>query len=223
MSEPLRIDKEDAENLLSRYLPLFEEFDSRGIDYCLIGGLAVVAQCLAREANRFRATVDADAMVAQDYSNADFARDYLRVYAASPGEAQAVYEAVFGEDGFECLSDDENAFVNASFMGADEDLDGVDTPSFDICRTLNGRTLATLKRERLNVLGHEIWVATIDELLDMKCGTIAIYGTDIQTNPRPQDFVDVGILSSLQDDDGIESDDKQLGLFAGLRQLLGGR
>ena len=223
MSELQHINREAAENLMSRYLPMFAEFDERGIDYCLVGGLAVVAQCLAHDANGYRATIDADALVAQDYSNADFAKDYLRVYAADPDVSKAVYEAVFGEDGFERLSDDENAFVNASFVGADEDLDGVDTPDFDVCRMLNGRTLATVKRERLKVLGHDVWVATVDELLDMKRGTIAIYGVDIQTNPRPQDFVDVGILNGLLGDGDGESDDDWPGMFAGLRQLLGGR
>ena len=130
MSELQHINREAAENLMSRYLPMFAEFDERGIDYCLVGGLAVVAHCLAHDASGFRATVDADALVAQDYSNADFARDYLRVYAADPDTNKAVYEAVFGED---------------------------------------------------------------------------------------------GILSSLQDDVAGESDDDQPGLFAGLRQLLGGR
>ena len=66
--------------------------------------------------------------------------------------------------------------MNISFVGADEDLDGVDTPDFDVCRVLNGRTLATIERERLVLLGQEAWVATVGELLSMKRDTISIGG-----------------------------------------------
>lgn len=72
------------------------------------------------------------------------------------------------------------------------------------------------------VLGQSMWVATVDELLGMKRDTIAIYGTDIQTNPRPQDFVDVGILSELSD--GVNPDEKDdAGVFPQLSRILRGR
>ena len=226
MNEPTRIDREAAEELFSRFAPMFADFEERGIDYCLVGGLAVVAHCLVRGSERFRSTEDADAMVAQRYSNADFARDYLRVYAADPNQGKAIYDAVFGDDGFKQLGEAENAFVNISFVGADEDLDGVDTPDFDVCRVLNGRTLDTIERERLTVLGQEVWVATVGELLGMKRDTIAIYGGDPQTSPRPQDFVDVGILGGLATEDGFAADDGSAppsGLFSRLGRILEGR
>lgn len=184
----------------------------------------VVAHCLVRGSQGFRATHDADAMVPPDYSNAAFASDYLWVYAADPRYSKAIYEAVFGIDGFERLGDAENKFVNVSFVGADEDLDGIDTPDFDICRTLNGRMLSSIKRERLEVLGQGLWVATVDELLAMKRETIAIYGNDIRTNPRPQDFVDVSILSSLEGDSSADPGDGDAsdGFLLRLRKALGG-
>lgn len=114
MSEMNRVNRETAENLLREFLPMFAEFERQGVDYCLVGGLAVVAHCLARDADRFRATHDAD--------------------------------------------------------------------------------------------------------------TIAIYGADIQTSPRPQDFVDVGILSSLVDGQPYDPDEDshESSPLSRLRELLGG-
>ena len=99
MSGLTRINREAAEELFSRFAPMFAGFEDRGIDYCLVGGLAVVAHCLVRGSGRFRATENANAMVPQGYSNADFARDYLRVYAADPEYGEAIYDAVLGADG----------------------------------------------------------------------------------------------------------------------------
>lgn len=191
-----KLDRERAEWLLRRFLPLFEQFEARKIDYCLVGGLAVLAHCLDRDSNRLRATVDADILVPDGYSNAEFAQDYLRVYAANPAIAPLVYKAVFGEEGFEELSLEENAFANLAFIGADEALDGVDTPDFDVCRKLNGRTLSTVKRQRIVVCGMPIWVATVDELLGMKKDTMALYG---EAGLRPQDYLDMRTLESLED------------------------
>ena len=219
-----RINRDAAEKLFARFAPLFAELENRGVDYCLVGGLAVVAHCLSRGVEAYRATDDADAMVPQDYSNSDFARDYLRVYAADPTYGKAVYDAVFGEGGFEQLSDAEFAFVNASFVGADADLDGIDTPDFDVCRILNGRTLADVERERLEVLGQRIWVATVDELIGMKRETIAIYGPDFESSPRPQDFVDVGILDRLKGEGSSEACGAGgVGLLTRIGEMLGGR
>ena len=185
----------------------------------------MVVHCLVRNATRFRATNDADAMVPQNYSNVSFANDYLRVYAADPKYRKAIYEAVFGKEGFNQLHSSEYAFVNASFVGAVADLDGVDTPDFDVCRTLNNRTLESIKRERLNVNGQAIWVATVEELLDMKRYTIALYGTDVKSSSRPQDFVDVGILNNLYNHSSIEQQTTggEGDLFSKLGKILGGR
>ena len=73
------MDRESAEAVFLRYAPLFERLDEEGIDYCLVGGLAVLAHCLANESGRLRATEDADIMVPPDYSNADFAHDFIDI------------------------------------------------------------------------------------------------------------------------------------------------
>lgn len=224
MTQPIRINREAAEALFSRFAPMFAMFEERAVDYCLVDGLAVVAHCLARGEGGFRATEDADAMVPQSYSNADFARDYLRVYAADPKFGEAIYDAVIGEGGFDNLSTGENAFINISFVGADEDLDGVDTPDFDVCRMLNGKTLENLERERLVVLGQEVWVATVNELLNMKRNTIELYGSDFESSARPQDFVDVGILNRMSGvANGGAGSENGYGLLSGLSRILRGQ
>ena len=101
-------------------------------------------------------------------------------------------------------------------------MDGVSTPDFDVCRTLNGRSLASIERERLTVLGQPIWVASVKQLLDMKHDTISIYGAEFETSPRPHDFVDVGILNNLAEkrdrDETVEE-----GIFSRLGRMLAGR
>ena len=111
----------------------------------------------------------------------------------------------------------EAVFMNVSFVGADEDLDGVDTPDFDVCRTLNARSLATIDRERISVCGTRIWVATVDELLGMKRDTVSLYGVGVESSSRPHDFIDIESLEALsppQEEDGLRSR---------LSGLLGGR
>ena len=206
MSTLVKMNEEMARELFEEFAPMFARLEEQGTDYCLVGGLAVVAHCLAQGSNRLRATTDADLMVPESYSNQDFAADYLKVYAANPDVTKAIYEALLGDDGFEQLGEGDAAFVNASFVGADPDIDGADSPDFDVCRILNGRSLGTIKRQRLTIFGNEIWVATIPELLSMKRDTIALYGGDPATYPREQDFIDVRTLESLEGDDaGKES------------------
>lgn len=193
-----RINRETAAKLFAEFAPLFRHFGEQGVEYCLVGGLAIIAHCLAGNLDRFRATTDADIMVPDTYSNQDFASDYLKVYAVDPKHARAVYEALFGPEGFSELGQKENAFVNISFIGADEDLDGVSTPDFDVCRILNGRTLASLTRERIRIDGEDFWVASVADLLGMKRDTLKLYGADVSENPRPQDILDVKTLEDLE-------------------------
>lgn len=214
-----QIKVEQAMGLVEEILPMLNEFEEQGIDYCLVGGMAVMIHCLAAGNNSLRATYDADVMVSQQYSNSDFAKEYLHVYAADPRYAKAVYDAVIGDEGFSALNSAESAFINVSFIGADTDLDGIDTPDFDVCRTLNGKTLGSIQRERVLVSGTEIWVATRQELLGMKRSTVELYGVGIDQSSRPQDFLDIGSLERIIDN-GMHETNERTGLMAKITKLL---
>lgn len=73
-------------------------------------------------------------------------------------------------------------------------------------------------------MGQCLWVATVDELIGMKRDTIAIYGADMQTSPRPQDFVDISILNELTEEQtGCPEKSMRSGSrLLKLRKLLGG-
>lgn len=193
----LRIGRQDAEKLISVFVPMFKWLDEHNIDYCLVGGLAVLLQGIRTGETDFRATVDADVMFDSSFTNAEFAHAYLSVYAADPKYSESVYEAVFGEGAFEELSTDAQALVNASFVGADADIDGISTPDFDVVRNLNGIDLADIKFEEIDFKGYPIKVATADQLLYMKEATINLLHADITTTSRPQDFIDAMRLKSI--------------------------
>lgn len=196
-SQIARIGREDAKELLRTFLPMFDWLHERDVDYCLVGGLGVLAHALRAGEADFRVTVDSDLMFDESFTNADFARAYLEVYASNPSYGAAVYEAVFGKGALEELETEVQALVNASFVGADEDLDGVSTPDFDVVRNLNGLELKELEREEVDVLGHRVTVATTSQLLVMKERTIELLHADFETTSRPQDFIDAARLRSL--------------------------
>jgi hypothetical protein len=200
-----RVDRKDAEALLAAFVPMFEWFDKRGIDYCLVGGLAVLLQGLRAGAKNFRATVDADIMFDTTFTNVEFARAYLDVYASNPRYSRSVYDAVFGEGAFEELSSDAQSLVNVSLLGADSDIDGISTPDFDVVRKLNGVSLADIEREEIDFMGHPVKVATARQLLLMKERTIGLLHAEFDTTPRPQDFIDVARLREIVDGFGAVS------------------
>lgn len=189
----------DAESLISLFLPMFEWLDEHGVDYCLVGGLGVLVQAYNFGAEDFRATVDADVMFDAAFTNVDFARAYLDVYASDSDYSRVVYDAVFGEDAFNELSTEAQALVNASFIGAELDIDGISTPDFDVVRTLNGIDLADIEREPVEILGHTVKVATAAQLLVMKEHTIEMLHADFGTTSRPQDFIDAMRLRVIID------------------------
>jgi hypothetical protein len=193
----VRIGKQDAEDLISSFVPMFKWLDENRVDYCLVGGLAVLLQCIRTDETNFRATIDADIMFDSSFTNAGFARAYLDVYAADPKYSKSVYEAVFGDGAFEELSTGAQSLINASFIGADADLDGISTPDFDVVRHLNGIDLKGIGRERVDFKGCPVKVATVEQLLLMKEATINILHADITTTSRPQDFIDAMRLKSL--------------------------
>ena len=200
----VRIGRGDAERLIATFLPMIDWLDAHGVDYCLVGGLGVVVQSYAAGLGTFRATEDADVMFDTSFTNQDFARAYLGAYAADPAYGGAVYDAMFGDGAFAGLADEAQALVNASFVGADEDLDGVSTPDFDVVRRLNGIDLASIERESVEVMGGHIKVATARQLLEMKEATISLLHADALQTARPQDFVDAARLCAIIDGLGGE-------------------
>ena len=200
----VRIGRGDAERLIVTFLPMIDWLDAHGVDYCLVGGLGVVVQSYAAGLGTFRATEDADVMFDASFTNQDFARAYLGAYAADPAYGGAVYDAMFGDGAFAGLADEAQALVNASFVGADEDLDGVSTPDFDVVRRLNGIDLASIERESVEVMGGHIKVATARQLLEMKEATISLLHADALQTARPQDFVDAARLCAIIDGLGGE-------------------
>lgn len=201
MSNADSINRAYALETISDYLPLFSRLNERGIDYCLVGGLAVMVRALLYGEDSLRATFDADILVDATYGNQEFANDYLSVYASTPEASRAVYDALFGPGEYDLLSDEDRAFVNMSFVGASEELDGIDTPDFDVCRTLTGRTLETVERTLVNIAGTNIWVATVDELLRMKRDTVSLYRVGLADTSRPQDFRDIVTLECIAGSD----------------------
>jgi hypothetical protein len=193
----VRLDTTAAEELLESFLPMFAWLEDHNIEYCLVGGLAVLLHGFNAKEEAFRATIDADVMFDASFTNADFAHAYLDVYASDPAYSQCIYDAVFGKGIFDELSSEAQSLVNASFIGAEKDLDGVETPDFDVVRSLNGFNLKSIEREAITFHGKVIQVATVEQLLAMKERTIALLHADISTTSRPQDFIDRQRLSAL--------------------------
>ena len=113
-----------------------------------------------------------------------------------------------------------------SFVGASADLDGVETPDFDVCRVLNARDLASVARERVIVCGKPVWVATVDELRGMKAATIDLYKAGFSESSRPQDFEDLATLDGLagtaHGDRLGEGAQGRISIAARIRSILGG-
>lgn len=109
-----------------------------------------------------------------------------------PGDL--ICDAVLGEDGAETLK--AYPFDNTSFAAGDE---GIDAPNVDLCRSLNGYRLEDLERERVEIAGLSIWVASVDQLIEMKKRTIELYRATPDNTSRPQDFVDLATLRALKE------------------------
>ena len=192
-----RVGIDEIRRTIESFIPIFKKLDDEGTDYCLVGGLAVAIQMLDSGMAAFRETDDADILVPRFYTNEEFGKAYLGTYANNPDTAGNVYDALFGESGFSILAEPGYEFDNTSFVGAREDLDGISTPSFDVCRKLNGRTLDSIERETVLFEGYPIKVATVDELMRMKEETVATYHATPESTSRPQDFVDLAALREI--------------------------
>lgn len=182
--------------LLDGYQAFFDSLNSRGIDYCLVGGLAVILHAYVNGFKTMRSTRDADIMFDSRYTNADFARNYISVFGSDPNTVKALYESMFGADAFESLSEPEQALVNTSFLGIA--IGAQDhTPDFDVARSLNGFDLKSLEREVISYKGTEIRVATINQLLVMKKRTQELLHASLDSNSRPQDLIDIRALEMI--------------------------
>lgn len=189
--------RKDAEELLKSFIPLFKWLNEHQVDYCLVGGLGVLLHAYKLHLDRFRATVDADIMFDASFTNTDFAKAYLEIYASDPLYGQVIYDAVFGEGAFEDLAKECQALVNIAFIGARFDLDGVSTPDIDVVRKLNGVVLETIEREQIEICGVPVTVATAHQLLVMKERTIDYLKVTPANTPRPQDYIDVHRLRDI--------------------------
>lgn len=198
------IDSKKAREIIGRYSPIFKRLEEHAIDYCLVGGLGVMTQSLKTGSDWFRLTEDADILVPGDLRISEFVRLYLDAYSSEGTTSTALYEALFGETPFEEL-DVEDEPANFSVIGANPAIDGFSTPSFDVCKMLNEKTVGDIERERIKVGDTEVWVATVPELLDMKRKTTSLYRATPTQTARPQDFVDMealeGMLPDQQDED----------------------
>ena len=209
-----RIDRRTAEQLLLEYLPFFKRLDDEDVRYCIVGGLAVLIQSLVRGREQFRATNDADVMFSFEYTNKEFATDYLSVYASEPGAYKPVYEAIFGDEGFGVFDGDGADVDNITFVGANGMLDGVDTPDFDVVRTLNAKTVDTISYERIVVNGVSLNVAALPDLAEMKRQTIQLLKAPLSESTRPQDFDDLAQIQNMLED-GIASSAIEIGVDDG--------
>lgn len=188
------LDSNAALRKLQMYMPLLRRLDERGVDYCIVGGTAVAIWQLEAEAMNIRETVDIDVMVSSAYDNGEFARDYIAAAGGKPVPGDLICDAVLGEDGVETLK--AYPFDNTSFAVGDE---GIDAPNVDLCRSLNGYRLEDLERERVTIGDLSVWVASIDQLIEMKKRTIELYRATPDNTSRPQDFVDLATLRALKE------------------------
>lgn len=194
-----QLNKFDAEKLFKQYQPMFKSLDVNNINYCLVGGVAVIAHAIANNYDKYRATIDADLVLPKSYTNKDFAENYIDAYAQNDEQTKTIAIALVGDEDLDKLNDKDNKYANISFIGAEKELDGIETPDFDVCRSLNGLSLEDISIEKLNILGFEVSVASIEDLITMKQKTIELYGPDPQTNPRFQDFIDLKILKDIKE------------------------
>jgi len=132
------------------------------------------------------------------FSNVDFARVYVDTYCTDPEFAQLIYDSVFGDDSFESLSLEDQAFINTSFVGVDEDVSDVTTPNVDLVRLLNGLKYDDMQITAIDYDGTQIKVASVETLIRMKEETMKSFSV-YRMELRPQDVIDHKILDGLDE------------------------
>lgn len=186
--------------------------DEADIDYCVVGGLAVLIHAFLANLDELslRSTRDADLMFTDEFTNADFSKAYLSTFADDAELGKKVYETMFGESGFTELSSENQRLVNCSFLGPREEIEELNLPDFDVVRYLNGYRLEDLEKVTVNVLGTRVTVASPAQLLDMKTKTVELLSKGSVPSPHLQDYADIQTLRALVErstrDDGLCDD-----------------
>lgn len=191
-----RMSRDDFESLIRGYLGFIESLNESGVNYCLVGGLAVLLHAYSAGYKTMRRTYDADLMFDESYTNSAFARAYLKAYSNDPMTGAALYEGLFGDGSFSDLSSPDKALVNTTFVGVDLGPQGA-SPSFDVVRRLNGLDLKDLESETIAYQGVPIRVATVTQLLEMKRRTVALLTAFPGGAPRLQDVADISLLNDI--------------------------
>ena len=204
------IDGEQGLEIIKEYLPLLKALEDRGIEYCLVGGLGVMSQELRAGMGTVRLTEDADILVPNTLRVSEFAEIYLDTYSRLGTSRDALYEALFATDSFADLDAGYDS-TNFSIIGANEAIDGFATPSFDVCKRLNEKTVDGIDRDRIELAGQAYWVATVGELLDMKQRTASLYRATPSETRRPQDFADMTSLRKLSGSPSDDETEEELG------------
>lgn len=229
MQDPLQggaLDDMSVTELVQRYLPLIDELEARGVNYCVVGGLGVILQQLNHGVGGYRVTMDIDFIVPGNYDDDDFVDAYVNAYAETEAQRELLYsELMAGGTAPYDGSETPPLTLNSGFVGVSAKEQGVDGPSVDLCRTLNGRTAEVVKKERVEVLGRKVWVATAEELADMKLHTIGLYRVSMEDSPRPQDFIDLRTLNRIRDagKNVRDAGRGKTGRIAALKEAMRGR
>lgn len=191
------IGRDEAMAVFLAYAPMFDGLEDRGIDYCVVGGLGVMIQGLAKDSGAFRATRDLDMVIARGASADSILESYRDTFADTDSSRETFDAVIVDYDYPSQIAAAIRQGDNITLEGFDEDEDGFWAPDIDLCQKLNGLSLADLDRERVNVLGHEVNVATVPQLIAMKEMTIGEYRVGNEPSPRMQDYIDLQRLKGL--------------------------
>lgn len=153
-------------------LKVAQAFDKAKLDYCLVGGMAVVLQGIAR------GTVDIDLVInlsLNDFQLAEKTLSYLGFQSRLPIDAKMTFQ--FRQEYIE-----KRNLIAWSFYNPKSPIDVVDILITENCKKI--------KTNLISVTGYKIKVASIPDLIRMKSKT-----------GRPQDAEDVKMLKELLKDE----------------------
>lgn len=190
---PNKISREEAEKIIDKYVPLLKRLDKLSIEYCCCGGTGVLIHALCETDNiEFRATYDIDIFLPEDFNDFEIAKLYLSIYVPDSKTTEKMIDEILGKNAYKYLIESYND-VNLSLQSIEEGK----TPKIDALRFLNGYTLNTIPKEKLNYKGYDITVATKEAILDMKQQTIHLFETQYLTEGRPRDYIDALLLKKM--------------------------